>query len=216
MKKIFFTILSFTILLSCSSKKEENKADAGTEKTAGATDTKKPESTPKPDSATMMKNMQDYMTPGPMQKMMATWAGNWNSEVTMWMDPSAPPQKSTITTTNKLLMNGMYLEASDVGTMMGMPFSGRSTLGYDNHKKMFVSCWIDNFGSGIIKLEGPWDEASKSFTMKGLATDPNTKGESEMKQVVKIVDDNTQVTEMYSMVDGKEVKNMEIKSTRKK
>lgn len=218
MKKIFFVVLSAAIMAGCNSKKEENKTDntAGNEKTSGNTDKKPAENTPKPDSATMMKNAQEYMTPGPMQKMLASWAGDWNGEITMWMAPGAPPEKMNVTTNNKSIMNGLYLESNDAGTMMGMPFMGRSIMGYNNHKKVFQSMWIDNFGSGVIMMEGPWDEAAKTITIKGMMTDPSTKAETEMKQVIKIVDDNTQVWEMYVTADGKEFKNMEIKSTRKK
>lgn len=216
MKKIFFAVISAAILFSCASKKEENKTgnDAGTEKTAGASDTKKPE--PKPDSATMMKNWQEYMTPGEVHKMMAKWDGNWADDITMWMYPDAPAQKTTSTTTNKMVMNGLYQESDHVGNMMGMPFHGKGTLAYDIHKKMFVSTWIDNMGSGIMVLEGPWDEASKSVTLKGKMMDPGTKEMTDMKEVFKVIDDNTQMMEMYVTMDGKEMKTMEIKSTRKK
>lgn len=51
--------------------------------------------------------------------------------------------------------------------MMGMPFEGHGTLAYDNHRKMFVSTWIDNMGSGIMVLEGTYDDASKTLTLMG-------------------------------------------------
>lgn len=218
MKKLFLAVFSAAILFGCNSKKEENKNGNGTgnENPAENKTTDNKPATPKPDSATAAKNWQDYMTPGAMHKMMASWDGSWTGDVTMWQDPSMPPQKTTMTSTSKTIMNGLYQESTNVGTMMGMPFTGKSTLAYDNHKKMFISTWIDNFGSGIMMLEGPWDEASKSYTLKGKMVDPASKAETEMKEVVKIVDDNTQVMEMYVMVDGKEFKNMEIKSTRKK
>jgi len=68
MKKFFFAVLTATVLFSCNSKKEENKTEnttAGNDKPA---DDKKMANTPKPDSATMMKNWQDYMTPGDVHK----------------------------------------------------------------------------------------------------------------------------------------------------
>ena len=38
-----------------------------------------------PDSATMMKNWQEYMTSSDVHKMMAKWDGTWDGDVTMWM-----------------------------------------------------------------------------------------------------------------------------------
>jgi hypothetical protein len=100
---------------------------------------------------------------------------------------------------------------------MGMPFTGMSITGYDNYKKKYVSAWIDNMGSGIMHMEGPWDEASKSMTLTGSMLDPATGKECKMREVFKIVDDNNQVMEMYGPdpKTGVEYKTMEIKFTRK-
>ena len=169
------------------------------------------------DSAAMMKAWQSFMTPGDMQKMLAKSEGVWNEEVTTWMDPGKPPQKSTSTCTNKMVLNGLYQESVHKGTVMGMPFEGHGTVGYDNAKKVFVSSWIDNMGSGIMYTEGTWDNASKSLVMKGKMTDPLTGKDTDVKEVMKFIDDNNQTMEMYVPgPDGKEMKTMEIKFTRKK
>src|SRR5260370_35296048 len=98
--------------------------------------------------------------------------GKRNKEVTKGMDLGKPPQKSMATCTNKMVLNGLYQESVHKGTMMGIPFEGHGTVGYDNARKVFVSSWIDNMGSGIMYTEGTWDNASKSLGMKGKATDP--------------------------------------------
>lgn len=170
------------------------------------------------DSATAMKNWTIFMTPGDMQKMIVSWDGKWNTEISSWMSPDAPPEKSTGTSINKSVLGGRYQESVHTSTMMGMPFEGHGTLGYDNAKKTFVSSWIDNFGTGIIKLEGSWDAATKSITMKGMCTDPSSGKDCEMKEIFKVVDDNTHVMEMYgpNPKDGKEMKMMEMKFSRAK
>jgi Protein of unknown function (DUF1579) len=170
------------------------------------------------DSATAMKNWEAYMTPGDMQKMIASWDGKWNAEMSSWMSPDAPPMKSTGTAVNKMVLGGRYQESVHNSTMMGMPFEGHGTLGYDNAKKIFVSTWIDNFGSGIIKLEGAWDAATKTMNLKGMCVDPSSGKECEMREVFKVVDDNTHMMEMYGQnpKDGKEMKMVEMKFTRAK
>ena len=170
-----------------------------------------------PDSATMMKNWQDYMTPGEVHTMMAKWDGTWNGDVTMWMAPGVPEQKSKSASVNKMIMNGLYQESNHSGDMMGMPFSGRSTTAYDNHRKEFISTWIDNMGSGIMVMKGTWDEATKTINLKGKMVDPGTKMDTDVRETFKIIDDNTQEMEMFVMTpDGKEFKTMNIKYTRKK
>jgi hypothetical protein len=164
----------------------------------------------------MMKAWQAYMTPGDVHKMMAKEDGKWDAEVTMWMTPGAPPEKSKASTVNTMIMGGRYQQSIHQGTMMGMPFEGMSIMGYDNSKKMFVSTWIDNMGTGIMHMEGTWDDASKSISLKGTCVDPMTGKDTNIRQVMKFVDDNNQLLEMYCTMDGKEVKNMEIKYSRQK
>ena len=98
-----------------------------------------------------------------------------------------------------------------------MPFEGTSTTGYDNAKKVFFTTWMDNMSTGVMNMEGTWDEATKTINFKGKMLCPANGVETEMREVFKIVDDNTQVMEMYGpdMKTGKEFKSMEIKFTRK-
>ncbi|RYG32008.1 MAG: DUF1579 domain-containing protein, partial [Chitinophagaceae bacterium] len=102
-------------------------------------------------------------------------------------------------------------------TMMGMPFEGHSTLGYDNAKKTFVNTWIDNAGTGIMYLEGPYDAATKTITLTGKCVDPvaGTGKEMNVRQVIKEIDPKHHVMEMYGPgPDGKEFKMMEVHSHR--
>jgi hypothetical protein len=149
--------------------------------------------------------------------MMAKSDGTWTGEVSMWMAPGQEPSKSTSTCVNRMILGGRYQESKHSGNMMGMPFEGVSTTGYDNAKKVFVNTWIDNMGTGIMTMEGPWDEASKSVILKGKSIDPMTGKEMDLREVFTMIDDNTQLMEMYAVgPDGKEFKTMEIKFTRNK
>jgi len=170
------------------------------------------------DSATRMQACMAYGMPGEVHKMIASMSGTWNFENTFWMDPAAPPMKSTGKAVNKTVLNGLFQESVHSGNMMGMAFEGHGTLGYDNAKKMIVSSWVDNMSSGLMRLEGPWDAASKSVTLKGKCVDPVTGKDCDWREVFKVVDDNTHMMEMYgpNPKDGKEMKMMEIKYTRSK
>lgn len=164
-----------------------------------------------------MKKWQAFMTPSDVHKMLAKSDGQWDEEVTMWMAPGAPAEKSKASCENKMIMNGLYQQSNHKGNMMGMPFEGMSILGFDNARKVFVSSWIDNMGSGIMNMEGTWDAATQTVNFKGTGTDPMTGNSMPVRETFKIVDDNTQVMEMYVPgPDGKEFKTMEIKFTRHK
>ncbi|MEO7982977.1 MAG: DUF1579 domain-containing protein [Bacteroidota bacterium] len=219
MKRFIVTLCSAAILFSAcnnSKKSDDGKTDKPAD-TSAKMDNIKTADMPMPDSATMMKNWQEYMTPGDVHKMMAKWDGTWTGAVTMWMYPGAPEQKSTSTAVNKMIFNGLYQQSTHTGDMMGMPFNGMSTVAYDIHRKEFVSTWIDNMGSGIMVLKGPWDEATKTVTLKGTMVDPGTKADCDVRETLTIIDDNTQEMKMYVMTpDGKEFNTMSIKYTRKK
>ena len=84
-----------------------------------------------------MKAWQEYMEPGAMHKMMASWDGEWDEEITHWMEPGAEATQSKATCVNKTILGGRYSEARHTGNFFGMPFEGISLLAYDNAKKVF-------------------------------------------------------------------------------
>jgi len=163
------------------------------------------------------KAYMNYMTPGPVHQWMAKGVGEWKVETKMWWDENVKdPTLSTGTCTNTMIMGGRYLQSKHTSEVMGMPFEGVATTGYDNGKKMFVSTWVDNMGTGIIQMEGTHDEKNKTVTLSGKAFDPMTGKDCQVREVHKHIDDNTMVMEYYvTKGAGKEYKSMEIKLTRK-
>lgn len=171
-----------------------------------------------PDTAAMNKAWINFATPGEMHTLLASFNGTWDGDVTSWMVMGAPPSKSKATSVNKMIYNGLYQESTNTGSFGDMPFEGKSIWGYDNAKKKFVSTWIDNMGSGIVIMEGDYDSTSRTFSFTGKGTNPLTGKDCTMKEVLKIVDANTQLMEMYGpdAATGKEYKTMEILFKRKK
>ncbi len=161
------------------------------------------------------KAWTDYMTPSPVHEMIAKSDGDWNGEVTIWMTPGAPPVKSISTASNKMILGGRYQYSSHKGSMFGLPFEGVSIMAYDNAKKIFKTTWIDNFGTGVMNMEGTWDNAAKTINLKGTAVDPMTGKDNDVRETFKIIDDRNQILEMFMTMDGKEFKTMEIVYTKK-
>lgn len=170
-----------------------------------------------PEQAAMMKKWEAYMTPGDVHAMIAKSNGEWNEDITMWMDPSGPPQKSKATATNTMIMGGRYQQSMHKGNFNGMPFEGMSLMGYDNAKGVIMSTWIDNMGTGIMNMEGKYDAGTKTVTSWGSELDPMTGKNTKVREEFTMVDDNTQTMTMYMTPEGgKEFKSMEIKFTRVK
>jgi len=162
-----------------------------------------------------MKKWMDYMTPGKEHQSFAKMNGDWSFTSKMWMDPSAEPQVSTGTAKFEMLLGGRYQQMTVTGKMMGMDFNGIGINGFDNAKKVYVSSWIDNFGTGLMFMEGKFDEASKKIIFKGTMVDPMTGKDTEYKETIKAIDENNMEMEMFTVVGGKDIKNMEIKYSRK-
>ena len=183
MKKVIIYAAAI-IMVACNDNAASNTSTASTTDTSVKEESKKETLTSAPlDSATMMKNWETYMTPSDAHKIMAAWNGNWNGDVTMWQAPDAPAQTSKSTTVNKMILGGRYQEAIHTGNMMGMPFEGRSMMGYDNAKKVFTNTWVDNMGTGTMIMEGPWDETSKTITLTGTGVDPTTGKDMAEKEI---------------------------------
>jgi Protein of unknown function (DUF1579) len=164
----------------------------------------------------MMKAWTNYMTPTEVHKMIAQSDGEWTGEVMHWMTPDAPATSSKCKCTNRMTMGGRYQISEYSGEFMGMPFEGMNILGFDNAKKVFMTTWIDNMGTGVMNMQGPWNEKTRSMSLKGTMVDPMTGKDTEAKETFTIVDDNTQVMQMFApRPDGKGMfKTMEIKFKR--
>ncbi|GAA0539951.1 DUF1579 domain-containing protein [Chitinophaga japonensis] len=161
------------------------------------------------------KAWMDYMTPGPMHEMLAKSDGEWEFTMTSWMAPGAEPMKSTGKTVYSMILGGRYQQSQNTASFMDMPFEGIGTLGYDNAKKVFVSSWIDNMGTGITYMEGKPDASGKIIIFTGKMLDPSTGKDYDVREVFEWVDENTHKMEMYSTMNGQESKTMELVFTRK-
>ena len=162
-----------------------------------------------------MEVYQKLGTPGAPHKLLAGMAGSWSTRIKTWMGPDSPPMESRGTSEQKMLLGGRFLQQEFTSEMMG-GYSGIGFTGYDNHTKKYVSTWMDSMSTGILFFEGTADAGGKTITQKSRYNDP-VKGPAEWRSVTRIVDDNTEIFEMYNSVKGgKEEKMMEITYTRKK
>jgi hypothetical protein len=71
----------------------------------------------------------------------------------------------------------------EMADMMGMPFSGSSTLGYDTEKEVYSGVWVDSTRPMATHMEGKWDEAKKAIVLEYDMFDAMTGGMIPMRQV---------------------------------
>lgn len=208
---------SALLLAMASCKKEETKTET-TVVTPTDTVTVVEETPAVPmDSAAMEKAWQEYATPGDMHKMLADEVGSWTEDVTMWYGPDAKPITNKMTAEIKMAFGGRYQVANHKGSFMGMPFEGTSTVAFNNASQKFSQTWMDNMATGIMYMDGTYDEATKTISFSGECVDPMTKKPKKMRQTYAVVDKDTRKMESFDTTpDGKEYKSMEIVMKRKK
>ncbi|RZK21327.1 MAG: DUF1579 domain-containing protein [Flavobacterium sp.] len=194
---------------ACNSEKKESVGDS----TAVDTSVTTTDTVTKPvDSAAMMKAWEAYMKPGNEHQMLSKSVGNWEVEISFYApDGTIASTSSGIKAETKMIFGGRYLHSNYKGNMDGMPFEGMNTLAFDNSRKVYISTWIDNMGTGLMYAEGNYLESKKQMTFKGTATDAASGKQIPFREVFTMIDDNHQLMEMYDTKDGKESKTMSIK-----
>jgi hypothetical protein len=205
--------LCLLVILSCTNgtkKPNETISTKDTSLVQPKTDTIVPEL----DSATIMKGIHKYMTPGKLHKMLSVYNGHWKSQMTIWENPKALPKTSIGTTEFRMTLGGRFQEGKYTSTLLGMPFEGISLLGYDNTRNMFVSSWADNMGTCIVYMEGLWDEETKTIQFAGKTFDPISGKTINIRENFKFIDANNQALETFMDIGGKEFKSMEMKFNR--
>ncbi len=168
-----------------------------------------------PEQKAAMEKMRVAATPGEQHKLLAALAGKWNVEVKMWQAPGLAPDVSHGVSTAKMILGGRYLEESFKSAFMNQPFEGIGYTGYDNVQKKFIGTWMDNMSTGIMTSAGDLDAAGKVMTCLVTYADPQSGKVTTSRDVLRIVDKDKHVMEMYNKgPDGKEFLMMEITYTR--
>ncbi len=157
-------------------------------------------------------------TPGEMHKRLAQGVGEWRGKNTMWMGPGSEPITTDCTTSVKPIMDGRFVKMEMAGEMPGMgPYRGFGIHGFDNVSQKFVSTWIDNHSTGILRGEGELSSDGKTTTTNYTSNCPINRKPAVMREVETITGPNTRTLEMFGVdpKSGQEYKMMSIELTRK-
>jgi hypothetical protein len=168
----------------------------------------------KMDMQAMMEKFEKQGTPGEPHKRLASMEGSWNTKTKSWMEPNKPPMETAGTCEQKMILGGRFLKQKCSGDMMGKTFEGVGLTGYDNQTKKYTSTWMDSMSTTLHVMEGTSGD-DNTITQEGQYTCP-IRGEMKLRSVTKMVDQNTNIFEMYGTdKSGQEMKMMEITYTRK-
>ncbi len=164
-----------------------------------------------------------FPSAGEFHKMLARSNGTWIGEATMqFSSDAAPVSGGRSLLINTMAMGGLYQVSEIKGNIepgTGKPWTGLRITGYDEERKVFTRAMIgDGSSAGGVAMDGVWDEATKSITFPFKKTNPSTGKEREFKEVYRIIDEDTEVLEIYATDPKtmKEFKMLNVKWTRRK
>ena len=147
---------------------------------------------------------------------LAATAGTYDLRITSWHEPGGPAVEDTGTATRAMVLGGRVLVEEVESSMMGMPFTGRGTTGFDNVSGKYWATWNDSMSTGIMVSEGTCDTANKTCSFTGSWNDALKKGPVTARMTTRWTSPTTEVFELYGPgKDGKEMKMMEILYTKK-
>lgn len=168
------------------------------------------------DDKAMMEAMAKIAAPGEMHKKLDVFAGTWDTKMTMWMAPGAPPSNHAGVSKNSWILGGRYLEQRFEGDFMGQKFSGIGVTGYDNVTKKWWGTWMDSMSTGIMVSEGKM-EGDDVWTFDARSADPMTGQMMDVKEKIVVKDKDHHTMEMWMPgPDGKLFLSMQIDYSRAK
>ena len=155
-------------------------------------------------------------TPGAPHQAMASWAGTYDLKIKSWHEPGAPAMEDSGTATRAMALGGRVLVEELSSAMMGMPYTGRGMMGFDNVSGKYWSTWNDSMSTGIVVSEGTCDASGKTCSFTGTWNDPIKKAPVKARMTTRWTSPTTEVFELYGPGrDGKEMKMLEITYTKK-
>jgi hypothetical protein len=168
-------------------------------------------------TAEMMEAWQKVATPNEHHEHLARMAGTWEAQGTFWMQPGAPPSKSTGTAHNEMILGGRFLQSHYDSEFMGEPFVGMGLDGFDNAIQKHIGVWVDSAGTMMLQFVGECSDNGKVLESISEFLDPMSGELTRMKGVITLVDDDKYTFESWNQgPDRKFFKSMELTYTRKK
>lgn len=171
---------------------------------------------PPPELSPEMKAMMEQAAPDEHHKHFEKYVARWEGAMKLWMAPGTEPTE-TVDTMMVRWDPGMgqrFIILDHTSRMMGLPFRGSATWGYNKMTKKYESCWRDNMGTGMSMSYGTLSDDGKTLTFAGEMDSPQ--GRVKTREVFTWTSDETFKFEMFSTgSDGKENKSIDATYTKK-
>ncbi|GLH70359.1 hypothetical protein GETHPA_18920 [Geothrix rubra] len=109
----------------------------------------------------------DSAAPTAAHARLKAYVGAWTTRQTDWLPTGEKWNEADGTATCRLVLGGRFLQEDYATTLDGHPFHGLGLTGFDRQRNAYVAEWLDDFGTGVISLEGTFDGTGHVLTLLG-------------------------------------------------
>lgn len=118
--------------------------------------------------------------------------GEWETEIEMFVpgqDPMTGKGRETVRA-----VGGFWVVSEQQSEMMGQPFTGLLTLGYDAAGKQYIGTWVDSMSGALWTYHGALNASQNTLTLSTEGFCPANPGElSQFKEVLELKDQNHKI-----------------------
>jgi len=168
-----------------------------------------------PSPAAFLTAIAEAGKPGPEHQKLTPFIGDWALTVKLWTDPNQPPVEASGTVQSKWIMGGRFVQQNVKTECNGKSFEGLGLLGYHPGEKKFTSVRACGLCGTVSHALTTLDASAKTFTCSTEECCPLTGQKVAGRDEVIIESDDKIITNVYKTVGGREVKVMQMVSTRK-
>lgn len=143
--------------------------------------------------------------------------GEWDIVFKMNVQPDQPPVESPGTDSVRAL-GDHWVIAEAKTTMMGAPYNGILSLGFNTQKKHFNGTWIDSFGGHMWVYKGTLNDAGDTLTLETEGPSLEAQGKTaRYKEIIQITGKDTRTfTSSMEKSDGSWMRILSAEYRRKK
>ena len=109
----------------------------------------------------------DAAAPVAAHARLKAYVGTWTTRQTDWLLTGDRWNEADGTATCRLILGGRFLQEDYATTLDGHPFHALGLTGFDRQRNTYVAQWLDDFGTGVIALEGAFDSKGRVLTLNG-------------------------------------------------
>lgn len=144
------------------------------------------------------------------------FVGEWDTETEIVIAEGQPPLKAKGSESAKML-GGFWVVGQNQGDLMGTPFAGIMTFGYDPDKKQYVGTWVDSNTSTLWQYTGTVSEDGTKLTMDSEGMCPMEGKVCKFRDTVEFISPDKRVLTGTKLDEktGEWVEKMTVTATRK-